>query len=609
MTSLRPFSVALAAALLTTACAGTPVTTVASVTQPAVSVPAKAETVGELVEAYFDEALALNPTTATFIGDHRYDDRLENTASAAYDAATLDLDRRYLARARAIDPAPLAGQDRLTWDIFVRERERAIAAAAFPRRLLGFSQMGGAYESLALLGSGAGPQPFETVADYERWLERARQFPAWVDSVKDAMREGAAHGVTQPRVVMQKTLPQIAALAEPDLAKNIFMQPVRSFPDGIAAEDRKRLTAGFETLVRDMLVPSLSGLHDFVRDEYLPRARSTVGWSALPDGKAWYAFMVEEMTTTRLSPDEIHALGLAEVARIRGEMEAVMREVGFKGDLTAFFKHVQEDPKFYYQRPEDLLAGYRELKARIDARLPTMFADFPKADYEVRAVEPFRAASAAGASYQGPSQDGKRPGIFYVNTFNLKAQPKFGMETLSLHEASPGHHFQVSIQQELTDLPRVRRFNFYVAYVEGWALYAESIGRELGMFTDPMQYYGRLSDEMLRAIRLVTDTGLHAKGWTREQAIQYFKDNSSMAESDVVAEVERYIVWPGQALGYKVGQLRISAMRRKAEQALGPRFDVKAFHSQVLRDGALPMDVLEAKIDRWIDSQRVAPKN
>ena len=423
------------------------------------------------------------------------------------------------------------------------------------------------------------------------------------------MREGAARGVTQPRVVMQKTLPQIAALAEPDLAKNIFMQPVRSFPDGIAAEDRKRLTAGFETLVRDMLVPSLSGLHDFVRDEYLPRARSTVGWSALPDGKAWYAFMVEEMTTTRLSPDEIHALGLAEVARIRGEMEAVMREVGFKGDLTAFFKHVQEDPKFYYQRHEDLLAGYRELKARIDARLPTMFADFPKADYEVRAVEPFRAASAAGASYQGPSQDGKRPGIFYVNTFNLKAQPKFGMETLSLHEASPGHHFQVSIQQELTDLPRVRRFNFYVAYVEGWALYAESIGRELGMFTDPMQYYGRLSDEMLRAIRLVTDTGLHAKGWTREQAIQYFKDNSSMAESDVVAEVERYIVWPGQALGYKVGQLRISAMRRKAEQALGPRFDVKAFHSQVLRDGALPMDVLEAKIDRWIDSQRVAPKN
>jgi uncharacterized protein (DUF885 family) len=307
-----------------------------------------------------------------------------------------------------------------------------------------------------------------------------------------------------------------------------------------------------------------------------------------------------------MSPDAIHKLGLSEVARIESEMEGVRRQVGFDGDLKAFFRYLKADPRFYFQNEADLLAGYRDLKVRINALLPKLFADFPKADYEIRAVEPFRAQSSAGAFYESPSADGSRPGIFYVNTFDLKAQPKYGMETLSLHEAAPGHHFQTAIQQELTDLPRFRRFQFYVAYSEGWALYCESIGKELGLFTDPYQYYGRLSDEMLRAMRLVVDTGLHAKGWTREQAIRYMLEHSSMAESDVVAEVERYIAFPGQALGYKIGQLRISAMRAKGEAALGPRFDVKAFHSLVLRDGALPIDVLEAKVDRWIAQSKGA---
>jgi uncharacterized protein (DUF885 family) len=305
-----------------------------------------------------------------------------------------------------------------------------------------------------------------------------------------------------------------------------------------------------------------------------------------------------------LPPDQIHQVGLDEVARIRAEMIAVKEQVGFQGDLDAFFRHLEDDPQFYFDDQQQLLDAYRAVKRRIDALLPKLFADFPKADYEIRPVEAFRAASAAGASYQAPSADGKRPGIFYINTFNLKAQPRFGLETLSLHEAAPGHHFQIAIQQELTDLPRFRRFNNYVSYAEGWALYAESIGKELGVFTDPYQWYGRLSDEMLRAMRLVVDTGLHAKGWTRERAIQYMLDNSSMAESDVTAEVERYIVWPGQALGYKLGQLRISALRARAQAALGEKFDVREFHSQVLRDGAIPMDVLSAKIDRWIAAQR-----
>jgi len=299
-------------------------------------------------------------------------------------------------------------------------------------------------------------------------------------------------------------------------------------------------------------------------------------------------------------------LGLAEVARIRGEMLNVKQQVGFKGDLDAFFEYLEGDPKFYFHSEDELLDAYRDLKRRIDAMLPKLFSDFPKADYEIRPVEQFRAASAAGASYQAPSADGKRPGIFYINTHNLKAQPRFGLETLSLHEASPGHHFQISIQQELTGLPRFRRFNGYVSYSEGWALYAESIGKELGLFTDPYQWYGRLSDEMLRAMRLVIDSGLHAKGWTREQSIKYMLDNSSMAESDVIAEVERYIVWPGQALGYKLGQLHISALRAKAQAQLGEAFDVRDFHSQVLRDGSLPMNVLTAKIDRWIEAKRPA---
>jgi uncharacterized protein (DUF885 family) len=283
----------------------------------------------------------------------------------------------------------------------------------------------------------------------------------------------------------------------------------------------------------------------------------------------------------------------------------VKSQVGFKGDLAAFFKFLQDDPRFYYQDAESLVQGYRDLKRNIDARLPKMFVDFPKADYEVRAVEAFRAQSSAGAFYQPPSADGSRPGIFYVNTFNLKAQPKFGMETLSLHEAAPGHHFQIAIQQELDSLPRFRRFgNGYVAYQEGWALYAESIGKELGLFSDPYQYYGKLSDEMLRAMRLVVDTGLHSHNWTREQSIRYMLDNSSMAASDVESEVERYIAIPGQALGYKIGQIRILELREKAQKALGSRFDVREFHSVVLRDGALPLGVLEAKIDRWIASQR-----
>ena len=563
------------------------------------------EKLERLVEAYFDESLAQNPVYATWIGENRYDDRLEMTATPEYEAATTALESRYRDAVAAIDPATLTAGARLTREMFLYNRDSAIGRARHPNRLLPISQFdGGMVTVMAIFGAGGSAQPFASVEDHDRWLSRARKFPRWVDGAIAAMREGMAAGVVHPRVVMAKLVPQLEALITPDEESSPFFGPVALISADWPQPERERLERGYRVLIEYELNPALRRLADFVRDEYLPSCRDTVGWNALPDGAAWYASEVRHHTTTDLTPAEIHAIGLAEVARIRAGMEGVMREVGFQGTLAEFFRYVQEEPAFYFDDAAQLLQGYRRIKRRIDAELPRLFSVMPRADYEVREVEAFRAASAAGGSYANGTADGSRPGMFYVNSYNLKAQPIYGMETLSLHEAAPGHHFQVSIQQELTDLPRFRRFEGNVAYDEGWALYAESLGRELGLFTDPMQWYGRLSDEMLRAMRLVVDTGLHDQGWSREQAMRYMRENSSMAASDVEAEVDRYIVMPGQALGYKIGDLRIQALRRRAEQALGSRFDIRDFHAAVLTDGSLPMAVLEAKMERWIESRR-----
>ncbi|HEV7606307.1 MAG TPA: DUF885 domain-containing protein [Steroidobacteraceae bacterium] len=557
-----------------------------------------------LVEEYFERQLELSPMNATAIGDPRYDDRLDDSTSPGFREKSLGLERAFLDRVRLIDASGLTPGARITYDIFVGEREQALEGQKFHEEYMPFNQMNGLPLDLAVYGSGTGPQPFVTVKDYQRFLKRVREFPRWADGAIALMRTGMAQGITVPRVAMAKVVPQLRELVTARLSDSIFWAPIDAMPKGFSAGDRQRITQAYTAALEHEVLPAYARLADFIERDYLPAARTTVGWADLPDGQAWYRWRIRQATTMDMAPEEIHRLGLAEVARIRGEMIRVKEQVGFKGDLDAFFKYLEEDPRFYFSSEDELLDAYRGVKRRIDALLPKLFADFPKADYEIRAVEPFRAASAAGGSYQGPSADGKRRGIFYINTHNLKAQPRFGLETLSLHEASPGHHFQISIQQELTDLPRFRRFNGYVSYSEGWALYAESIGKELGVFTDPYQWYGRLSDEMLRAMRLVVDTGLHAKGWTREQAIKYMLENSSMAESDVTAEVERYIVWPGQALGYKLGQLHISELRAKAQAQLGQSFDVREFHSQILRDGAVPMAVLTAKIDRWIEAKR-----
>ncbi|HET8541541.1 MAG TPA: DUF885 domain-containing protein [Anaeromyxobacter sp.] len=588
-------SAALAAAALAAGCAG--------VKKPAAG--SDSERLAALLNEYWEDTLVLNPILATAIGDDRYDAELPNFYAPEYRARMKAHLERYLRALGALDRARLAGQDRLSHDVLRHDLESALEGLRFPDWLVPVHQFGSGPTFFAVLASGKGIQPFRTVKDYEAFLGRMDRLPPVFDQAIANMREGIRAGVVQPRPVMEKVLPQLDALAVDDPEKSAFWGAVASMPEAIPAAERERLAAAYRARISRVVLPAYRRLRDFVRDEYLPRCRDTAGYAALPDGKAWYAYLVKAATTTDLSPDRIHEIGLAEVARIRAEMERVKREVGFEGDLAAFFRWLRDDPRFYYTDPEALLAGYRALQEKVNAALPRGFDVFPKADYEIRPVEAFRAKSMSGAEYVQGTPDGRRPGVFYVNTHDLRAQPKFGMETLSLHEASPGHHFQISIAQEITDLPRFRRFGGYVAYQEGWALYAESIGKELGLFTDPLQWYGRLSDELLRAMRLVVDTGIHAKGWTREQAIRYMLDTSSMAESDVVSEVERYIAVPGQALGYKVGQLAITELRREAERELGARFDVKAFHRQVLVDGALPLEVLRTKIREWIAAQTV----
>lgn len=575
----------------------------AAATVPAAVPGAASRALDELVEGYFDAVLDLNPLQGTFLGEAKYANRLGNPSAEATIAGGLALERQSLRAAQALPAASFAGQEALTLQVFLRDRAEAVEAAQFPEHLLPVNQMDNLGTTLALFGSGAGPQPFATLADHEAWLERAWQFPQWAEATRDRLREGVARGVTHPQQVMRKVAPQWRGLVPADTSDSLFLQPLQQLPATATAAQRTRLERSYRQLVERCVNPALSRLADYFERDYLPACRTSFGWNALPQGEAWYALRIRQGTTTALGAKEIHELGVAEVSRIEDEMRGVMRETNFSGDLPAFFRFMQDDPRFYFTRGTDLVADYQHIKQRIDAALPRLFSLFPKADYEVREVEAFRAESSAGGFYQPPSADGTRPGYFYVNTFNLKAQPKFGMETLSLHEAAPGHHFQIALQQELSGLPRFRRYGGYNAYVEGWALYAESLGKELGVFTDPYQWYGRLADEMLRAMRLVVDTGLHAMGWSREQAMQYMATHSSMAASDIEAEVERYIVWPGQALGYKVGQWRIRGLRTAAEQALGARFDVKAFHAEVLRDGSLPLEVLEAKVRRWVASQ------
>jgi uncharacterized protein (DUF885 family) len=554
----------------------------------------------QLVEEYWQKYLYLNPINATVIGDNRYNDRLEITVSPQYMADSLALEREYQKKLEEVDPAALTGQARLTYDIFKLDRALAIEGFRFPAELIPINQSFSMPSLFAQMGAGGNLQPFATARDYEDWLKRTNDFVTWVDQAIVNMRAGIAKGVVQPRIVMEKVLPQLEPLIVKDPKQSLFYRPVANLPESFTAEERERFTNAYTKAIATQIVPAYQRLEAFIRDEYLPKTRATVGITSLPNGAEWYAYLVKLQTTTALTPAEIHDIGLKEVARIRAEMAQVIAQVGFKGDLAAFFAHLRSDPRFYYTRPEDLLNGYRALKSQAAEAAPRLFAVTPRADFEIRAVEEFRAKSAASASYRVATPDGSRPGVFYVNTYDLKSRPRYTMQSIYLHEAVPGHHFQLSIQQELEDLPSFRRFGGYTAYSEGWGLYAESLGRELGFYADAYDYFGALGTEMFRAVRLVVDTGIHSKEWSREQAIEYMSANAPIGPSDAVSEIERYIANPGQALAYKVGELKLKELRARATERLGERFDLREFHTQVLTDGALPLDVLEAKIDRWI---------
>jgi uncharacterized protein (DUF885 family) len=565
---------------------------------------AKSAQLDQLYTDFWEATLKLNPLQATFVGDPRYNDQLPNFLSPDYRAQTHAFNVEWLAKAKAIESDGLSGQALLSYDIFVRDLQDQLDGERFRSDLQPIEQFNSLATLAVQLGSGSGAQPFKTVKDYDDWLTRAGKFPVLFDQAISNMREGVKLGIVQPKVLMLKVLPQLDAIIKEKPGDTAFWGPIAKLPKDLSDADRKRLTDAYRDLIGNRLMPSYKKLRTYIADDYMLHTRATVGYDALPDGKAWYAYRVRKMTTTDETPDQIHTIGLNEVARIKQQMDALRIKVGFKGDLPAFFHFLNTDKQFIFPTEQALLDGYNSVYAKVQKGVPTDFAIQPKAKFEIRPVEAYRAQSAAGGSYQRPSEDGSRPGIFYVNTYDLPSRKNWEMEDLFLHEAIPGHHFQLSIQQEQTGLPKFRRFGGETAYIEGYALYCETLGYELGMYTDPYQAFGQLQNEQFRAMRLVVDTGLHSKGWTREQAIKYMLDNSAMSETDVIAEVERYIAMPAQALAYKTGQMKITELRAKAAKALGKKFDVRAFHTELLKDGALPLAVLEAKIDRWVEGQK-----
>jgi uncharacterized protein (DUF885 family) len=563
---------------------------------------AVSEDLQQLFEEYFEGRLLLNPTFATYIGDNRYNDRYVNNISPAWREAARALEMDALARVNAIDPGSLKRQDLLSYEIFKSDRQIALEDFDFPSHLMPINQFYSAPNGFVQLGSGTGIQPFDTVEDYDNFLSRIDGFITWTEQAEANMREGISQGLTQPRVLMERVVPQLESQLVATVEDSDFYRPISNMPGSFGAEDRERLTTAYVEAIENRLIPAFRRLRDFVRDEYIPAARETHGIGALPGGPQRYAFLVRETTTTDLTPEQIHAIGLAEVSRIHQEMQGVMNQVEFDGDLQAFFAFLNTDPQFYFTERQDLLDGYNALRDVIEPNAPRLFKTIPRAGYEIRLVEPFREKSASAGQYRGASPDGSRPGVFFANAYDLSARPRWAMESLFLHEAVPGHHFQGALTLELDELPRFRQFGGYTAYGEGWGLYAESLGRDLGAYTDPYQYFGKLNAELWRAIRLVVDTGLHYYGWTREEVLEYMYANSAVAEARAVSETERFMAIPSQALAYKIGELKIQELRARSEEALGDGFDIREFHAQVLDAGELPLGVLEARIDRWIEA-------
>jgi uncharacterized protein (DUF885 family) len=549
-----------------------------------------------LFERDWQWRLQHHPELATRIGDHRYDAMLSDSSLAGA-AAELEHARRMLERARRIDPSQLASQDRLSWELFVRGQERLLARAA----IVGFDpQPITAQDGLQFrLPQLVAQMPFVTEEDYRNYISRLRALPRHVDGIIEQMREGMRTGWVAPRAVMAALPGQLHALREHP-GDGALGAPLRALPATIAPEARDKIAADGQAALQ-AAASALQKLEDFVRTDYLPAARNTIAASSLPGGPAWYALLAKDATTTDMSPAEIHALGVKEVARIHEEMLAAFQRTGFHGSYAQFLGFVRSDPRLFFSDPQALLDRYRATLARVRARLPQLFGTIPAEELAIKPVQDAGAASQGGAYYEAGSLD--HVAALVVNTSRLNTRPMWEVETLTLHEGLPGHHLQVARAHELTQLPAFRRYGWYQAFGEGWAQYAEGLGPELGLLRDPFSRFGYLADEQLRAARLVIDTGIHALGWTRQQALDYLNTNTANPAPDNELEVDRAIAQPGQVLAYKIGQLRITALRRQAESALGERFDVRAFHDAVLGNGALPLDLLERQMRLWIAAQ------
>jgi len=541
----------------------------------------------------------VSPEYATYTGYPGQNDRWTDLSVSAINDRN-EVGRTELKVVRAINRARLNAADQLSYEIFKRQTDEFVEGLRFPSDLLQITQRGGPQYSASTIGS----MPATMVKDYTDIVARLRALPTVVDQTIALLDSGIKRGVTPPRVTLRDVPAQVANLIPEDPLKSALLAPFTQFPVGIAESDRVRLRADAVRAYTELDRPAFQRLQRYLVNTYLPRARQTIGMNALPDGAEWYAYNVKVQTTTTRTPQEIHDLGLSEVKRIRTEMDSLIRSTGFSGDFAAFINMLRTEPRFFYRDSASLVRAYRDITKRIDPELPKLFGRLPRLTYGVSTIPLYAAPSQTTAYYQPGAPGAHRAGQFFVNTYKLDSRPIWEMEVLTSHEAVPGHHLQIAIAQELEGIPDFRRYGGYTAFVEGWGLYSESLGPELGLYKDPYSKFGQLTYEIWRAIRLVIDTGIHSLGWSRQQAIDYFKANSAKTEQDIIQEVDRYIVMPAQALAYKSGELEIKALRRYAERELGAQFDIRAFHDQVLSQGALPLDVLDTRVRAWVAAQK-----
>ncbi len=562
------------------------------------------EQFNDMLEEYYEEGLQLNPLQATFAGDNRYNDQFPDPLADGTLAKFKEYFQKYKGKLASFNDEDLSESEQMTKAILSWECDINLNEFNFDSNLTPINQMWSLNLVIGQLASGASAQPFKTVEDYKNWLARLDGYLKWMASVKSNMTKGIEKGYVLPKSLITKVIPQLSAMTNENLDQHLFFSPVKNFPDDFSEEDKKELTEAYTAMVSEKIIPAYKDLHQFVTTEYMAAGRESSGIADVPNGDAYYKHQIKKYTTTSMTADEIHQLGLSEVSRISSEMEKVKEQVGYKGDLKSFFDYVRNNKELMpFSEPQQVVDNFNTIHERMKPQIEALFDLKPKTPFEVRRTEAFRENSAS-AEYSQGSLDGTRPGIFYVPIPNASTYNTYSDESLFLHEAIPGHHYQISLTQESDELPEFRKTLWYSGYGEGWALYCESLGKELGLYTDPYQYFGMLGAEMHRAIRLVVDTGLHSKGWTREQAIQYSLDNEAESEASIISEIERYMANPGQALSYKIGQLKIRELRTKAENILGDKFDIRQFHNQVLETGCVPLALLENKINTWISESK-----